>query len=213
MLSHLRLARQTASHGWRPGIATCHRRALDWQFVDTRGIHVMKDSWPKLKAPADPQKPASAAHIIRAMETNKTEGSRVERRQRGQQSAHAVDHPYMFPDAATAKGRGVSPQLPPMPAIPNAPGPKGATGAMAGGSLQQPPGWEETFAGYGTTPLGQARGKRKKDAEQFEGPKFEVYGMRVVACLVVAIIYMELREYSYGPTGWERKMRPVLRTD
>mmetsp|Transcript_36832 Transcript_36832/g.84869 ORF Transcript_36832/g.84869 Transcript_36832/m.84869 type:complete len:222 (+) Transcript_36832:110-775(+) len=221
MFSHLRLTRPIAAQGWRSGFPCFQCGANAWTLVETRAVHVMKDSWPKHKAPSDPERPASAAHIVRAMEANKTQGPKLEQAQQksssfssssSRQSTHAVEHPYTLPAAAPGlAAKGVTPQLPPMPAVPNAPGPKGAAGVMMGGS-EQPPGWEE-FTGYGRSPTGKARGRRKKQMEEVDGPRFEVYGMRVTAVLVVAIICMELREYSHGPTGWERKVRPNIRTD
>mmetsp|Transcript_44924 Transcript_44924/g.106653 ORF Transcript_44924/g.106653 Transcript_44924/m.106653 type:complete len:224 (+) Transcript_44924:100-771(+) len=189
-------------------------------WLSSRAVHAMKDSWPKLRAPPDPHKPQSAAHIIRNMELSKTQDVKVQSSSGGASSspassAHLMDHPYMYPSAAAtpSASTGVSPKLPPMPAVPNAPKGGGGPGAAA------PPGWE-MFSGHQTrSPMGSssaaAREKRKREkaAQQEEGPKLEVYGMRVIGVLLVAIAYLEFSDYSYGPTGWERKRRPTIRTD
>jgi hypothetical protein len=72
----------------------------------------------------------------------------------------------------------------------------------AGGAT--PAGWD-AFAG-GPSQAPQAP-RRRRTKEGKEPQQIEVWGMRIVAVLLVAVAYLELKDVSFGPDGFGKQKK------
>mmetsp|Transcript_105223 Transcript_105223/g.328045 ORF Transcript_105223/g.328045 Transcript_105223/m.328045 type:complete len:209 (-) Transcript_105223:114-740(-) len=162
-----------------------------------RRFHVMKNSWPSLRQPPDPSKP-SVSRVIRQMDSNKNAGE--ERASAPSRRTHARHLPDCVYPAAAATPAAVS--------APSAAGAGRAPRAPAGlpPPNWRPPGWEAIAQQRGVGP-GVKAPRKKKDTLGEDRPAFEVWGMRIVAVLLIGVVYVELSTVSWGPTGLTRKPR------
>ena len=72
-----------------------------------------------------------------------------------------------------------------------------------GGQKWRPPGWKEG------TSAPQPPQDKGRNAEFYERPAFEVWGVRAVAVLVVVALYVEFKDVNISPSGQiTRKARP-----
>uniref|UniRef100_A0A7S1S857 Uncharacterized protein n=1 Tax=Alexandrium catenella TaxID=2925 RepID=A0A7S1S857_ALECA len=170
-----------------------------WLGGTERGFHVMKNSWPTLRQPHDPSKP-SVSRVIRQMDSNKN-AREAPAPNRRTHARHLPDG--VFPAAAATPGAisGPGRRRPEAGAsqLPRSPG--GVPPAS-----WRPPGWESIAAQRGVP--GAVRGpKRKKDTLGEDRPAFETWGMRIIGVMLVGVAYVELRRFSWGPTGITRKPR------
>mmetsp|Transcript_123533 Transcript_123533/g.193860 ORF Transcript_123533/g.193860 Transcript_123533/m.193860 type:complete len:206 (+) Transcript_123533:39-656(+) len=155
----------------------------------------MKDSFPKFKPPPDPAKP-SIARIVRQMDRSKTQKDRdesVPTRSSNVLSKHAPD--TYLPSAAGTPAAAPE-QIPGMGG--------GGPGSLANAF---PPGWETFSGGAPRAP----RRRTTKEPKEAEPHKLEVWGMRITAVLLAAIAYLELQNFSWGPTGLTRKQNKTVR--
>eukprot|EP00416_Gambierdiscus_australes_P032928 CAMPEP_0171090594 /NCGR_PEP_ID=MMETSP0766_2-20121228/31957_1 /TAXON_ID=439317 /ORGANISM="Gambierdiscus australes, Strain CAWD 149" /LENGTH=226 /DNA_ID=CAMNT_0011548607 /DNA_START=81 /DNA_END=761 /DNA_ORIENTATION=+ len=178
-----------------------------------RGVHVMRNSWPSLRQPADPSKP-SVAQVIRQMDSNKTSG-RFDPQKVAAQPAEASErrkHARHLPDsvypAATATPSAVS-----APSIAQASTRMAKVPPRGAPSLQwQVPIWNAVVARQRGLPVTPRSPRRQKDISGGERhvPAFEVWGMRILGVLFLGVACVELSAFSWGPAGLTRKPRPRL---
>lgn len=169
----------------------------------------------------DPNKP-NIAKIVREMESNKTEGQTAlpTRRKGGaagsrsgkseeDRRTHGTHLPQgVFPSAAGTPS--AAPALPGGGAVGNpaaAAGfaPPGRQGGGAG--AWHPPGWDE-FARSQGLPGSKARPRSRREKLGEERPPLEVWGMRIVGVLLLAVVYLEVKDLSWSPTGSIKKAQP-----
>eukprot|EP00933_Yihiella_yeosuensis_P077204 TRINITY_DN87438_c0_g1_i1.p1 TRINITY_DN87438_c0_g1~~TRINITY_DN87438_c0_g1_i1.p1 ORF type:complete len:246 (+),score=37.15 TRINITY_DN87438_c0_g1_i1:47-739(+) len=182
-------------------------------------FHVMKDSWPKLQTPNDPSRP-SVSRVMKSMIENKSEmakGNRGADRQtsdipdKRRFNRHLPDS--YFP-RASAPPIGINKSSAAMEAARATSMPSmGVGGGPQVSSQWRPPGWKQGSRLGGLAEKAQPKAKPGEKmlpfAEIQERPVFEVWGMRVVAALLVVALYMELRDVSIGPDGMPtRKVKP-----
>ena len=73
-----------------------------------------------------------------------------------------------------------------------------------GGQKWRPPGWKE-----GTSSPHEQLQDKGPNAEFYERPAFEVWGVRVVVALVIFALYIEFKDVNISPAGQiTRKPRP-----
>ncbi|CAE7341132.1 unnamed protein product [Symbiodinium sp. CCMP2592] len=182
-----------------------------------RRLAVIKDSFPQMRTPGcDPSKP-SVSKVMKEMLNNQTAAL-----------PHAVGEEAAVPGTPSkhivtdSDGKSMPMHLP-KSYLPRASagtsGPsagaafRGLSGSRShmsagalpiGGQKWRPPGWKE---GPSTPePKPQDKGP---NAEFYERPTFEVWGVRVVAALVLYALYIEFKDVSISPSGQiTRKPRP-----
>merc|ERR1719291_205639 len=167
----------------------------------------MKSSWQRLRVPHDPSNP-SAAQVLKQMDSNKTAGDRS--RERGGGAAASQDqganlgkahlqHPGNFPRAAGAVGAASTPR---------AAGADVASRARGDGDDGMAHQWRPRFA-KSPAAAAQPKARSKKDAlGSEERPAAEVWGMRIVGGLVLAAVYLQVKDLAFSPTGGLRKQLP-----
>ncbi|CAE8602909.1 unnamed protein product [Polarella glacialis] len=178
-----------------------------------RRFAVMKDSFPKLRAPPDPSKP-SVSRVMQGMISNQkvaVPGTGDERyiqgsggsETRGQQYSRHLPASYLpkstGPPTMAARGSMAA-----------------SSGTVVGSSRQQwrPPGWQEGSKASSPEKASEPNSMTGMAKDPFkyelgERPAAEIWGMRAIAALVVVVLYLELRDVSIGPNGKPtRKIRP-----
>mmetsp|Transcript_59749 Transcript_59749/g.108994 ORF Transcript_59749/g.108994 Transcript_59749/m.108994 type:complete len:210 (+) Transcript_59749:106-735(+) len=180
-------------HGW----ASCSRiGSCSPILVAPRRYATMKDSFPKLPPPRDPSKP-SIARIVRNMDRSKTQ--EAEQPGGGDDTSDRRTFNRDLPDTylpSAARGPAAPSQGP-------APTP---FGQGPGSGVHIPEGWD-SFSGQAGLPGGTKTPTRAKRNKKITGerPTIELYGMRVVIGLLVCVAYLELKDMTWGPTGFTRK--------
>ncbi|CAK0894233.1 unnamed protein product, partial [Prorocentrum cordatum] len=171
-------------------------------------LHVMKSSWQRLRVPHDPSNP-SPAQVLKQMDNNKTAGERSRERGGGADreanlgpKAH-LQHPGNFPRAAGAVGAASTPR---------AAGADLASRARGGGDddgmVHQ---WRPRFAKSPDAAAAQPKARSKKAAlGSEERPAAEVWGMRIVAGMVLTAVYLQVKDMAFSPTGGLRKQLPRM---
>mmetsp|Transcript_29315 Transcript_29315/g.66033 ORF Transcript_29315/g.66033 Transcript_29315/m.66033 type:complete len:212 (+) Transcript_29315:51-686(+) len=182
-----------------------------------RRLAVIKDSFPNMRTPgSDPSRP-SVSRVMKEMLQNQTAAIPTAGQGRegslGTPSKHVTETdgksmPTHLPRTYLPRASGSSaPSGPSAAAAFRGLGRGQSSSSMAAPPLGQkwrPPGWQEAAQ---SPPVKEDKGP---NAEFYERPMVEVWGVRVVAVLVLAVLYIEFKDVHFSPSGQiTRKARPT----
>lgn len=167
---------------------------------NARRFSVMKNSWPSFRPPRNPDRPTTLG-IVRQIDDN---------------NKPAKDTQQAAADSKAPPGQHALPRAAAIPekfrAIPKQSIKSSGQAASAPSQQWHPPGWgagQQDGLPFGT----KTRAPRKRDTLGKDRPTFEVWGMRVVGVLLVAVAYVELRDISFGPAGIRKQPHRVSSTE